>query len=322
MVAAIGCNGSFPDTNSFWANGSIANGPLYAFGTAQADGGTSYYNGGTAEPWGVHQGCFSTAGSDPSTTIPMSASGTDNFWVDVQISDTAPAGYPGSYRLWPNLAAADAVTGIDDNQPYILATEIHLSQSCDVNWVWFYSPSVATSLPTAIDIWSIGSPGTGGTNVATNAAPSWLTSAGSAASAGDGWIKASIGSVTLPAGQYKVSVYDANGSGGSWGAKRLSYWGVQTGNDAQSAIGINGITTGPMFAPATASAATSFSYGNETQTEPGQSTFQVGPPNQYPNLYVGANSPGGDLFQNYWVDLEVTPSAAANSSGLLLTFLP
>jgi hypothetical protein len=38
--------------------------------------------------------------------------------------------------------------------------------------------------------------------------------------------------------------------------------------------------------------------------------FAVGPPNAFPNLYVG-NGPGltTALFQNYWVDLEVTPAS-------------
>ena len=39
--------------------------------------------------------------------------------------------------------------------------------------------------------------------------------------------------------------------------------------------------------------------------EPGQSTFAVGPPDQYPHLYVDG------LAQNYWVDPEVTPAHRA-----------
>ena len=46
---------------------------------------------------------------------------------------------------------------------------------------------------------------------------------------------------------------------------------------------------------------------NGSGQEPGQCTFAVGPPNQYPDLY------GDGLAQNYWVDAEVTPVSGATS---------
>ena len=93
-VAAIGCNGAFPDTNNSFGSGGpysagIISGPLSAF---------SAQSGTLPSPFGTDQGAFSVAGSDPSTVPPLEGS-NDNFWIDVQVTDTAPVG--ASYRLWP-----------------------------------------------------------------------------------------------------------------------------------------------------------------------------------------------------------------------------
>lgn len=328
LVAAVGCNGNFPDLLNWWAaNGpnGLANGPLFGYGPNTNQGGTSYFNGGGGNPWTVPQGCFSTGGSDPSLVMPFSISGTDNFCVDVQVSDTAPAGYSGSYRLWPNMAAADNMTNGDSAVPYIYGVEIDLSQACTLNKVWFYSGSGSFSLPTSADVWSVNAGGVTGTNAATNAAPAWKLPNGSAAAAGGGWVYTAMPATTLPAGKYRVSAYDSNGASGTGGSKRLGYWGLEGTENAQAVTGANGITNGPMTAPIPANAATCYDFQTNspgtptpTFTDPGQSVFQVGPPNSYPNLYVGPSSPGGALFQNYWVDMEVTPVPVTASGGAAL----
>ena len=306
LIAAIGCNGNFPDTTNWWATTSpngVTNGPLHAWGPVD----TGYYSGGKGSPWSSAQGCFSVANSDPSLAMPVTASGTDNFWVDVQIMVTPqPTGYAGSYRLWPNKAGADEITQPDSSVPYILGTEIHLSRTCTLNKIWYYSPSGATNLATSADIWSVDSGGVSGANVFTSGAPAWKLPNGSNGTAGAGWLYCTI-SGTLPAGVYRVSIYNANGGSNGWGAKRLSYWGLATGGFvAQAVIAPSDIVLGPLTAPTTSNARNCFSFGNLSLTEPGQSVFQTGPPNQFPNVYVGGNSPGGNLYQNYWVDLEVT----------------
>jgi hypothetical protein len=311
FIAAIGCNGPFPDSVNYWGTtgvNGVTNGPLHAWGPQ----GTSYYAGGQASPWGA-QGCFSVGGNDPSLVMPITPSGTDNFWVDVQIATWAPGGYAGSYRLWPNRSGADSVTAPDDHVAYIIGTEVHLSRTCTLNKIWYYSPSGATTLCTSADIWSVDASGLTGTNVATNGAPAWKLPNGNAGSAGAGWLYC-VMSGTLPAGLYRVSVYDANGGADGWGAKRLSYWGIAPGGyTAQAVIASNDIVQGPLMAPTTSHAKNCYAYqgavpGIPTPAipEPGQAPFQVGPPNSFPNLYVGVNSAAGSLFQNYWVDLEVT----------------
>lgn len=322
FVAAIGVNGNFPSTSNYWSAGPVVNGPLYAFGKAISLGGTSYLSGGSAEPYNTTQGCFTTAGSDPSVTMPNVQSSTDNFWVDVQVSDIGPPTYPGPYRLWPNRAAADAFTVLDDNKAYVTGTEFILSRYCQIDKVWFYSNPGAPNLPAAIDVWQV-NVGITGTNLYHNGSPAWLSASGGTAVAGGGWIQAAVSGLKLVAGTYKVSVYDQNGLTGSSGCKRLSYWGVDTGDsfNAQAAIGINGVAWGPLSAPPTASATTAYNFSNNNLTEPGQSVFSVGDGtssmttgDMYPNQYVDG------LFQNYWVDIEVTP-ASTGHGGSFLPFL-
>ena len=57
--------------------------------------------------------------------------------MDVQVSDTAPSGYYGSYRLYPNMYDAFGFTN-DTANNFTLGMEFSLSQACTVNNVWFY----------------------------------------------------------------------------------------------------------------------------------------------------------------------------------------
>ena len=231
-------------------------------------------------------------------------SNTDNLWVDVQI-DNVPL-YTGFYRLWPTLTGAVAGPGtvLDNAVDYVLATEVLVYQACTVGKIWFYSPSGTAQLPTDVNIWAVDVAGITGVSVY-HATPSWSGAAGS------GWISTAVTGVTLTPGDYKISVYNNAGTPDQWSTLRTNYWG------GTGAIAPGGITIGPIFAPPpAASAATSYSYGvptsgqdGTTVTEPGQSTFKSGPPNGYPNQYVGNNSPGGNIYQNYWVDAEFTPVA-------------
>lgn len=289
-VAAIGVNGSFPDTGSFWGS-AIVNGPLVGYAAG-------------SQPYTTAQGCFTVGGSDPSLVMPSSSSNTDNFWVDVQIDTVAPV-YSGSYRLWPNKWDASPATTVDTNVDYVVATEIHLTEDCRLNAIHYFSPASAASLATACDVWDIGTQSA----VASIASPTWLTEAGGAGSAASGWLKAAFaGGTVLPAGSYRVSVYNSNGVGGGWNAKDASSNYFITG------AGNAGITWGPLFAPNFAGAALANVF-NSAGTTHGQPVFAVGPPDQYPNVSTG-NAPA----QVYWVDLEVTPVPA--NSGVLLSCFP
>jgi len=316
-IAATGWSAvhGFPDSDtsgagtgaadSFGAGGhtaGITQGPLFAY----SDNGQS-----APPPYSMNQGLFSTAGTDPTVNMPNAGSNSGNFWMDVQVSDTPPAGYSGSYRLYPNKVDANPATTNDASVNYVLATEFHLSQACTLNKIWYYSPSGTAQLATSCRIWSIQG-ANAGTSVVTQTSPSWSGAAGS------GWVSCSFTGATLPAGSYKVSVYNGAATPDGWGAKDAStnYWGA--GGD-----GVNGFTTGPLSVPGLSAASTAYKfvssgagntppYTDGSTTEAGQSTFANGTGDVYPYLYVDA------LAQNYWLDVEVTPVTSSASAEIPL----
>lgn len=314
--AAIGVGGSFPNTPNQFGSGQtyaagIASGPLSAF---------SDQSGTLPEPYGHAQGTFSTGGSDPSVTIPLSGNASDNNWVDVQVSDTVPAGYSGSYRLWPNKWDGSATAALDQAQPFTLATEIRTSVAATANNVWFFSPPGAASLPTWAGVYRISDQSL----IAAAASPSWTAPSGGAASAGGGWCKCALPpGTTLAAGQYKAAVYNAGGASGSWSPREYGYFATGTG--------AAGIVNGPLSSPSNSAASSAYVYfNNPTATppytsgaaqEPANGTFaQSGP--QFPYLavdyaYPGTSDPAGAVAESFYVDLEVTP-AVSGSSGLLM----
>ena len=312
-IAAIGCNGSFPYTASSFDAGDayaagITNGPLVAYS------GTT---GTHPAPYGLQNGVFTTTGSDPALTIPTggdtSGDGATNFWVDVQVADAAPAGYSGSYRLWPNKADANNVTTGDAPVNYTIATEVHLSQECTLNAIHFFRPNTATTFATEAAVWDIATRA----KVAVIASPTWLKQDGSAYSADPGagtWVKAVFpGGVTLPAGQYRVSVFNSNGSSDAdWSPKdsTTDYFG-----ETYLGAGSAGIDWGIISAPNWANAAPGLDYFNTANTVPhAQPPFGMpdgGGGTTFPEQFavVGASN---NQTQVYWVDLEVTPIGGAS----------
>jgi Domain of unknown function (DUF4082) len=283
-IAAIGCNGPFPDTDNSFGTGDpysagISSGPLSAF---------SAQTGSLPSPFGIGQGAFTVAGSDPSTVPPLEGDANqNNFWVDVQVTDAAPAGT--SYRLWPSYPTIPPTKNAD-NFEQTMGTEFTLSEACALNNIWFYSPPDSTQLPTRCAIWDVGNQQV--VSSTDNSSPSW---SGGAAS---GWVACSYSGVILPASEYKVTVYTPGGSDNFYQETEDYYGG---GGPASS-----GITYGPLSAPDTVNA-----------TPPGQSTYQHGGwlyPDTYDTEFNG---------QNRWVDVEVTPSPAVPvNSGAFLTFFP
>ena len=283
--ACTGFTGGFPNTNNQFSSGepyatSITNGPLSAF---------SDLSGSLPSPYAIPQGVFGVAGNNPSVNMPSNGSNSANFWMDLQVTDTTPSGYSASYRLWPNKYDASPQTTDDSAVNYVVATEVHFSQSCAVDNIWYYSPSGTHQLATECGVWDIST----SSLVAGITSPSWSGAAGS------GWVSCAFTGVILPAGKYKVAVYNGQAGPDQWSAKQLRYWDIGAGQ--------NGITNGPLYAPQLADATTASIYQGSGQ-EPAQCTFAVGPPNQYPDLYVDG------LAQNYWVDVEVTPTAGSTGS--------
>ena len=227
--------------------------------------------GSNPAPFSLPQGVFSVAGSDPTAFMPGNGNKSDNLWIDLQVEANPPAG--ASYRLWPNYPTLPAAA---QSGPvgYTLATEFQLSAPCTLDSIWFYSGAGAEALPTRCAIWNVGSQTViSGTD---NTSPSWSGSVGS------GWVKCDYSGVTLPAGDYKVAVF--YGGQAKWFNFTTGYW-------ASGGPGTSGISSGPLTAP-----------GLSGATGPGQSTY-----NEvtwgYPQTYGTAGN-----GENYWVDVEVTPT--------------
>ena len=265
--ACTAFSNAFPISNSQYGSGGaysagIVNGPLSAF---------SDQSGSLPAPFTMSQGVFGVAGTDPAASMPANGSNSSNFWMDLQVGTTPPAG--ASYRLWPSYPVLPgAVSG--DTIGYTLATEFQLSKASTLDNIWFYSPAGAAALPTQCGIWDVSSQtvvaGTG------NTSPSWSGAAGS------GWVSCAYTGITLPAGDYKVAVF--YGGGSKWYQVTIDYWG--SGGPAA-----NGIAAGPVTAP-----------GLSGATSPGQGTYNPGSW-AYPQSY-GSGSNG----ENFWVDVEVTPT--------------
>lgn len=319
--ACTGFTGPFPDSDttgtgtgagdSYGTGGhtsGITQGPLFAY-SDQGHAG--------AEPYGTGQGLFGTGGTDPSVTMPAGGSNSANFWMDLQVSDTDPAGYASSRRLWPNNYGANAATTTDAPVNYDVGTEFALSQACTLNRIWYYSPPGATQLATRANIWAITGGGLSGTLAATQSSPSWSGAAGS------GWISTPFSGVVLPAGKYKVSAYNGAGTPAGCFAKDANTDYMRNGD------GKNGITWGPLSMPNLANASAAYNYNGsdpgstppftDGTTLPGQPTFAQGTPDIYPALFAPVLSPTAGSTQNYWVDVEVTP---VPGSGLMQAVFP
>jgi hypothetical protein len=285
----------FPQTLNQFGSGDpysagIVNGPLSGF---------SDTTGSLPEPYSVVQGLFDTSGSDPSLAPAYSGASSSNFWMDVQVTDIAPASFAGPFRLWPNKWDSSSTASGDSAFDYSVATVFTLAQSCSVIAVGYYSQFGASGLATEADIWS--GEGLTGTLRASIPSPSWSGPAGS------GWVWAYFASPpALAAGTYKAAVYNANGTAGSWqvrdtGPAGNGYWN-------SGGPGANGISYGPLSAPDLASAPLAFVYQGGGSTETGQSVFEQGPPDSVPNT---CSLIGGTASQNYWVDVLVVPAGPA-----------
>ncbi len=249
--------------------GGITNGPLVGWSDGSNGGTNNFFD----VNYGMVQGVFGTgsAGSngDPTLNFPAGSSNSSNFWMDVQVSDTAPGGYSGSYRLYPNMNDAAGYTN-DTANNFTLGMEFSLSQACTINNVWFYSPTGVTQLPTEIGIYQVSNT----TLVASNSSPTWSGAAGS------GWMSAALTGSLAASTNYKLVVLNGAGSPAIWNATTANYWSTGYGG--------NGITAGPITAPNTS-----------TATSPGQESYNLGATITFPTTYAGPYT--------YWLDIEVTP---------------
>lgn len=266
-----------------YVNG-IVNGPLTAWSDS-TNGGTNNYSSvpGAVVGSQIGQGLFTAGGgTDPSAAMPATVQNSDNFWIDIQIDDTAPSGYGGSYRFDPNMAELGNFT-LDTANGFTLGKEFSLSRACAVTNGWFYSPAGVSQLPSKIGVYRVSDQ----VLIGVNNSPSW---SGAAAS---GWISSPMPGVTLQAGvNYKYVVFQ--GSNVIWNAAVANYWAT--------GFGANGLTSGPLTAPDNAGAT------------PGQESYHQAATISYPDTGAGPFA--------YGLDLEVTPLAAAAGPSLLMASFP
>jgi hypothetical protein len=276
-----GGGSGFPDsTNQFGAAQPYAGGIVNGILTGWSDlGGTNQFPAASLN-YGHNQGLFSVAGTDPAVNMPNAGSNSAIFWPDVEISATAPVGYAGSYRMYPNMADLGNFT-LDTANGFTLGVEFSLTQDCVVNNAWFYSPATVTQLPSDTGFYRVSDQAL----VVHNAAPSWSGAAGS------GWISAPFTGAVLQAGvNYKYVVFQ--GLNVIWNAAVANYY--------STGFGGAGLTAGPIVIP------------NAAGATPGQQSYHQAGVISYPDTIAGPFS--------YGLDFEVTPlppAAAVRPSGIV-----
>lgn len=286
FVAADG----FPVTENQFGSGDpyaagITSGPLFA------------YPNGYAGTFEAPQGAFSSSVSDPSASMPAEAFNQSNFWLDVILSDTPPAG--AAFELWPSQPVPANWQADTPSSNWTLGTEFHLADTWQgqpvvyqLDEISFFSPPGSPTLPTETGIYSISGqdlvPGTHDTS------PSW------SGDAGGGIVANPYAGTILQPGQYKAAVFNGNTvtPDVAWSSATYPYWGSNAGDTGP---GAGGITSGPLSAPSDADAAS-----------PGQSTYNIGDAMAWPDQYAS-----GIGSANYWVSVKVTPLAV--SSGALIS---
>jgi hypothetical protein len=323
-----GATGGVPLTRNMWgprdrwAKG-VASGPLFA---------------PSKGPGSTDQGA-AAAGSNPTKVVAAYGYGYPYFWLDVQITTTAPAG--SSYRLWPGMpliVAPPKTTGsehVADTSEQSAGTEFWLSAECTLDKIWFFSPvrnalagtPAAALLPGACAIFDIAAQsmvngtmrGTAGPGP--RKLPDWRKPDGSAAKAGDGWIYCAYQGVRLPAGKYKTAVY-CYGGGTTMDYKyyffqeQRSYFGPVINGGTGAAIrpgtAPDGIRNGPLYSPGTAKAALAQSNGSVPAIAAGalvhgNSTYQVNDATNTGTFRYPGTFDSADAGEVRWVDVEVAP---------------
>lgn len=298
----------FPDTQNVFNTVPIVNGPL----TAYSDQG-----GSLPVPYSMPQGSFDVTTADPAAGLPARSSNSANFGIDVQVSDTGPAGYQGPFEIWPNTFSANAATVADTTVGDEVGTKFTVSQPCVLGKVRYWSPPGVTVLASYAAVYTITGPDAG-VLMELLSSPSWSGAAGS------GVVSASFsGTTVLPAGDYAIVVGNSGSSEWSSTDSSTSYW--------TTGYGANGITWGPLtvdklsvssqsfvFDGAGAANTPPFSDGSGTLAR-SPSVFAMSGP-QVPYLSTGSSP-----VQNYWVSPVLTlvpPGVTGVTAALALAAVP
>lgn len=267
-------NGIPVTAGQFGSGDPLAAGIVNGFLTGwSAPSGSGAFPAATAN-YNLGQMLFSnSSGADPAVAMPINGSGDDNLWMDVQVSDTAPAGFSGSYRFRPNMADLGNFS-LDTANGFTLGLTFSSSVPCTVSNGWFYTPTGVSVLPSKIGIYRVSDQAL----IGVNNSPSW---SGAAAS---GWVSSPMPGVTLQAATgYRYVVFE--GSNVIWNAAVANYW--------STGFGASGLVSGPLAAPDNAAAAA-----------PGQESYHQAGVITYPDTSAGPF--------DYGLDIEVTPVASGS----------
>ena len=162
--------------------------------------------------------------------MPNQGSGSANFWIDAQVTDTAPDGT--SYRLWPGLPVPQTRSRTAPS-----TSRWQPSSICPRPARWTTSGSTRPRGQRSVQ------PPAGCRRSPRR--PWWpgrrtLPRTGRRGPA-SGWVSCSYSGVTLAAGDYKVAVCNSAASPQMWNLATIDYWSTGAGGQ--------GITTGPLSAP-------------------------------------------------------------------------
>lgn len=273
----------FPEAkNQFGAGGPYAAGITSGPVTGYSSTGGSFPAGGS-QAWGKPQQPFMQI-ADPTAAMPTGNDSDAFLGMDVLVTDTPPG--PQSYRGFPN-SPLFVVQGVSAQaSAYTIGLHFTVDEPCALTRIWHYSPPGATILPSRCAVWDGSTQAVvAGTD---NQSPAW---SGAAAS---GWVSCdyTASGVTLqPGREYVASVFTAD-QASPWFLAQPSVWGGTPGPFS------GGITQGPLTL-----------LGN-ADAHPGNDSWAQSPTWQWPGTSTNPEYDG--------LDVEVTPVAAAASSGLLM----
>ncbi len=279
--------------------GGITNGPLFAFSD------TSSGNSGDVSFYQKYNCSWADGTLDPTSIYPGAGSGGFNVWMDVQVTDVAPAG--ATFRCWPN--QPNPLYTPEAQLPFTVSTQMVVSQSAQVLKLWFMSQTGNGILPSTCGIWDTATQAlVAGSE---NTAPNWLLPDGSPASAGAGWIYCDYsksGLVLAANHNYRVAAGMFT-PGYVWYSGAQGYW----------------LQSGGGYASIGSGAAHGAGNGIISCVPCGLSPNPLSPCAQDTSGHFAYPNAMEDDGDNYYIDLEVVPAGTTSSpppanSGAFLAF--
>ena len=165
-----------------------------------------------------------------------------------------------------------SLSSVGDAGPYTLGTHFHVTADSNVQAVWYYSASDASSLPSEIGLYAVS-----GQVLVHSETASWSGALGS------GWVRAAFSSPPAITAGISYVIAILNPDTGHWYVDTDNYWSVGPG--------ASGITNGILVGEDDA----------HTGGSEGQGAFAAGGTWNYPNTHYEA--------ENWWIDLEVGSTA-------------